>query len=269
MADEQEKPLCKYGVNCYQRNEAHKARFQHPTKDNKKPASPQTPKRKISTSPISENIEKKLKLASPKNNNQNLNESNESEDDDRANIRSDDEEGTGDKSSTICENSLSEQSSPELDSTRSVHDSFDVVSVSSSTSRTDELQLASTPTRTRTPTASPSPLSVPTPTQKSDPNSPEEKFIKSKFLVNMPEDFQKFWKFCDKESKSKSPENVFVKFGLRLVGPFDVMAKKFDMDKEFTQSQYLRHWRFFYDPPEFQVSVDIMANGTNFHLDFE
>lgn len=30
MADENSKPKCKYGENCYQKNEAHLNRFSHP-----------------------------------------------------------------------------------------------------------------------------------------------------------------------------------------------------------------------------------------------
>lgn len=38
--------------------------------------------------------------------------------------------------------------------------------------------------------------------------------------------------------------------GLRLVGPYDIMAGKFDnMDSDSVN--YHLHWRYFYDPPEF------------------
>lgn len=38
---------------------------------------------------------------------------------------------------------------------------------------------------------------------------------------------------------------------LQLVGPFDVLMGL--IDESFDSSTVLRHWRYFYDPPEFQV----------------
>lgn len=80
-------------------------------------------------------------------------------------------------------------------------------------------------------------------------------FIKSKFLVDMPTDFYFFWEFCKSKVKNnEKPECIFDKFGLNLVGPFDVLAGKFDDADLFEPGDYLRHWRFYYDPPEFQVN---------------
>ena len=41
--------------------------------------------------------------------------------------------------------------------------------------------------------------------------------------------------------------------GLKLVGPFDVLAGKSRNCKR--KACYLRHWRYFYDPPEFLTVV--------------
>lgn len=52
-----------------------------------------------------------------------------------------------------------------------------------------------------------------------------QQFIKHKFLVEMPTDFYLFWDFCKANAKKdQKPENIFTKFGLKLVGPFDVLA---------------------------------------------
>lgn len=52
-----------------------------------------------------------------------------------------------------------------------------------------------------------------------------QQFIKHKFLVEMPKDFYLLWDFCKANAKKEQkPENIFVKFGLKLLGPFDVLA---------------------------------------------
>lgn len=79
-------------------------------------------------------------------------------------------------------------------------------------------------------------------------------FIKHKFLVEMPRDFYAFWEYCKANAKKDTkPENILSKFGLILVGPFDVLAGKFAEAQMYEPGDYLRHCRFFYDPPEFQV----------------
>lgn len=81
-----------------------------------------------------------------------------------------------------------------------------------------------------------------------------DRFIREKFLVEMPDDFYRFWDFCKSQCKNEQkPEEIFEKFGLQLVGPFDVLAGKFDNADLFEPGDYLRHWRYFYDPPEFQT----------------
>lgn len=220
MADEQEKPMCKYGFNCYQRNDVHKKRFNHPTKPDVN--KPQTPKRDPSSSPDSKPNKKKIKL-SPRNNN-----------DDTSETDPDDEEVNSDNSS----NDTSDEEAIDVKSSLS----HDIDAVKLSPKKED--------------VASPSKLKE----SQIVPGSPAE-FIKLNFLVEMPADFYKFWEFCKTESKSKiSPEMLFNKFRLRLVGPFDVLAKKFDTDSQFNKNEYLRHWRFFYDPPEFQVSFNFYNN---------
>ena len=40
--------------------------------------------------------------------------------------------------------------------------------------------------------------------------------------------------------------------GLTLVGPYDILAGK---HKKATNPCYLRHWRYYYDPPEFMTVI--------------
>ncbi|KAJ9600792.1 hypothetical protein L9F63_001072 [Diploptera punctata] len=86
------------------------------------------------------------------------------------------------------------------------------------------------------------------------PPSPEDvkESIKQKFLVDMPDDFYSFWSFC-RFLKSEKPEDALKDVGLLLVGPYDVMNGKIKETKHRKLPLYLVHWRYYYDPPEFQT----------------
>ncbi|XP_014103467.2 histone PARylation factor 1-like [Bactrocera oleae] len=82
-------------------------------------------------------------------------------------------------------------------------------------------------------------------------------FIRHKFLVEMPPDFYDFWKFANSLKKDITGEEILEyfekQFHLQLVGPFEFLAGRFHKAKLREPGDYLRHWRFFYDPPEFQT----------------
>ncbi|KAH9513974.1 mannoprotein [Bulinus truncatus] len=88
--------------------------------------------------------------------------------------------------------------------------------------------------------------------------SPEDvrENIKRKFLVEMPEDFYHFWDFC-KRLHPKDPTRALAdSLNLYLVGPFDVLQNKHKgvtKNKHGGQPNFLLHYRYFYDPPEFQT----------------
>lgn len=109
-----------------------------------------------------------------------------------------------------------------------------------------------------------------------------KQFIRDKFLVEMPNDFFIFWNFIkeflkgtlatanQKESKHDNYgyiQKYFEKtFQLSLVGPFDAIAGKFN-DTHLSQlngEDYLRHWRFYYDPPEFQTIFVRINTGIHY-----
>lgn len=225
MADEDNKPACKYGTDCYQRNQAHKDRFSHPPKDSagadhsSSPPLPPLKKRKTTT-------------PSPKSENEN---DSQSESNDEEEIKPNENENgnanrNGGSSKAQVEKSESaEKKSDTIGSTGSkcsefIKESFDK---GPHAQRAEHQKLL---------------------------DSPAE-FIRAKFLVDMPSEFFTFWHFFTSETSSSksSPENLFAKLGLKLVGPFDVLAKKFHDIEPFEPGDYLRHWRFYYDPPEFQV----------------
>lgn len=92
-------------------------------------------------------------------------------------------------------------------------------------------------------------------------------FIKHIFFVTMPDDFYSMWEFCKSIARPGSPpEKVFEAFGLKLVGPFDVMAGKFDDLQRFKPVEYLTHWRFYYDVPEFQTIL--VKDKTSIHYGY-
>ncbi|KFB45935.1 hypothetical protein ZHAS_00013900 [Anopheles sinensis] len=91
-------------------------------------------------------------------------------------------------------------------------------------------------------------------------------FIKHKFLVTMPPCFDSLWEFCTEEAGKANckPESVFEGLGLRMVGPFDVLAGKFKNVTIHEPGDYLRHWRFYYDPPEFQTVLVKKGSGVHY-----
>ncbi|XP_050297921.1 histone PARylation factor 1 [Anthonomus grandis grandis] len=91
-------------------------------------------------------------------------------------------------------------------------------------------------------------------------------FIKQKFLVDMPKDFYQFWSFC-KSLKEKCPQEALKDVGLTLVGPFDVLAGKFFDIPEQSEENYLIHWRYFRDPPEFQTVIR-GDDRTGYHIGY-
>ncbi|GJQ70576.1 hypothetical protein Trydic_g22975 [Trypoxylus dichotomus] len=97
-------------------------------------------------------------------------------------------------------------------------------------------------------------------------NVDERDFIKRKFLVDMPPDFYSFWNFS-KNLNSSSPLMALKDVGLILVGPFEVLAGKFNNTIEKDPEEYVLHWRYFYDPPEFQTVIRRNDNS-GYHLGY-
>lgn len=85
-----------------------------------------------------------------------------------------------------------------------------------------------------------------------DKNS-EHSILKDCFLVEMPEDFYKFYECLSDDSEDV--EQMLSSVNLQLIGPFELFLGK--LPKLEDKSLYLIHWRFFYDPPEFQVGRNI------------
>ncbi|XP_068177226.1 histone PARylation factor 1 isoform X2 [Antennarius striatus] len=72
------------------------------------------------------------------------------------------------------------------------------------------------------------------------------------YKLQMPEDLYHFWDFC-KELSPDSPCGALKDtLGLQLVGPFEILAGAHKTSKNLQPNFHL-HWRYFYDPPEFQT----------------
>uniref|UniRef100_A0A8C7KNH5 Histone PARylation factor 1-like n=1 Tax=Oncorhynchus kisutch TaxID=8019 RepID=A0A8C7KNH5_ONCKI len=84
------------------------------------------------------------------------------------------------------------------------------------------------------------------------------------YKLRMPEDFYLFWDFC---SLPDNPRDALKEIlGLRLVGPFDILAEAHRSSAN-PQPNYHLHWRHFYDPPEYQTVLQ--GNGDNLlHLGY-
>ena len=60
------------------------------------------------------------------------------------------------------------------------------------------------------------------------------------------------------------------KLGLELVGPYDILAghhKDVDTNRHGKRPNYLLHWRYYYDPPEFQTVIK-GDDQTQFHIGY-
>lgn len=80
------------------------------------------------------------------------------------------------------------------------------------------------------------------------------RIIKDLFLVEMPTDFFQFFEFCKSVSKD-SPLAALKSVGLKLVGPYDVLSGNLKNYESEDKEKYLIHWRYYYDPPEFQTVI--------------
>uniref|UniRef100_A0A8C2G7C4 Histone PARylation factor 1 n=1 Tax=Cyprinus carpio TaxID=7962 RepID=A0A8C2G7C4_CYPCA len=78
--------------------------------------------------------------------------------------------------------------------------------------------------------------------------------VEKLYKLRMPDDFFQFWEFC-KVLNADCPQDALKEtLGLRLVGPFDILSKKHKSSCA-SQPNFHLHWRYFYDPPEFQTII--------------
>ncbi|CAM5149521.1 unnamed protein product [Natator depressus] len=90
--------------------------------------------------------------------------------------------------------------------------------------------------------------------------------VESCYQLRMPEDFYQFWKFCEELKPDKPSEALISSIGLQLVGPYDILAGKHKKPKS-ADLNFNLHWRFFYDPPEFQTII-AGDSKTQYHMGY-
>ncbi|OAD52832.1 hypothetical protein WN48_00132 [Eufriesea mexicana] len=96
------------------------------------------------------------------------------------------------------------------------------------------------------------------------PSAIAKTIISHLFLTDMPEDFFQFYEFC-KSISEKDPLNALKDLHLQLVGPYDIFKEGFVNCKIKDKEALLCHWRYYYDPPEFQTIIkDNGIDGLHF-----
>uniref|UniRef100_A0A2K5KF57 Histone PARylation factor 1 n=1 Tax=Colobus angolensis palliatus TaxID=336983 RepID=A0A2K5KF57_COLAP len=100
-----------------------------------------------------------------------------------------------------------------------------------------------------------------------DVSSDLRKEIENHYKLSLPEDFYHFWKFCEELDPEKPSDSLSASLGLQLVGPYDILAGKHKTKKKSTGLNFNLHWRFYYDPPEFQTII-IGDNKTQYHMGY-
>ncbi|KAL4709325.1 hypothetical protein ACJJTC_007057 [Scirpophaga incertulas] len=90
----------------------------------------------------------------------------------------------------------------------------------------------------------------------------DREVIKQQFLVHMPDDFYKFYESLN---DNNNIEKTLGSVNLQLIGPFDVLLGKLPILDN--KDVYLTHWRFYYDPPEFQAVLKKKGNS-QFHIGY-
>ncbi|XP_062334633.1 histone PARylation factor 1 [Osmerus eperlanus] len=76
--------------------------------------------------------------------------------------------------------------------------------------------------------------------------------VEQHYKLRMPEDFYHFWDFCRCLRPDNPREALMDTLGLRLVGPFDILAEAHRGSSKH-QPNFNLHWRYYYDPPELQT----------------
>jgi len=227
---------CRYGVQCYQKNIMHREKFKHPDESENKENTEANKKRPLSSSDSEADLKKAKTVATTETDDATTTETDKAEMDETPTTETD-EVATTETDDTEDEAKAEEDGVFE--------DSTDTGAESKETEEkvvyTDIL-----------------------------PESPEDinESIKQKFLVSMPEDFYQFFKFCEGLNK-EDPTAALSSAGLKLCGPYDVLAGKISKKSARSASLFLRHYRYYYDPPEFQtVITSTEPDAKLFHIGY-
>lgn len=223
--------VCKYGLKCYQKNPEHHTKYKHPpsphnlkNKRGNRDRQRYSPYRRHTPSPIANADAETSRDSRPIENKNNIDkELVTTTVTDNATGTKDNEPATSTGSEAVSTNNDSEPcNSTNTDSHRKHVDTLEKQGTSLA-SVMDKLVYY---------------------------DSAKHEILQELFLMEMPEDFFRLYECL---SKDNDIEKALSSVNLELIGPYDLLQGKLPIvdDKEL----YLVHWRFFYDPPEFQVNV--------------
>ncbi|XP_033364755.1 histone PARylation factor 1 isoform X1 [Bombus vosnesenskii] len=233
---------CQYGAKCYQKNAIHHQKYKHPpAKETKKG---KITKRKMINNKRKQEANDQVSSISPQKKIQKTND--EITDKDLYNAVTSMESNSIKDDDTSCEVTAKLEDS---NNTESVENSNDLITIASLLHGGDiknEKYL------------------------KNDEILPltAKEIISHLFFIEMPEDFFQLYEFC-KSICERDPLNALKIVHLQLVGPYDVFRKGFINAKVENKEALLRHWRYYYDPPEFQFSLQtVIKSNTKDGLHF-
>jgi hypothetical protein len=90
--------------------------------------------------------------------------------------------------------------------------------------------------------------------------------LHAEYGFDFPDDFLRFWEFCTRLAPLE-PLRALESVGIVLVGPFEVLAGRFD--GRVPRHSLLLHWRYYFDPPEFFTVLAGESDGLHwgYYLD--
>ncbi|BFZ24173.1 hypothetical protein BsWGS_27212 [Bradybaena similaris] len=247
--EDKTKPVCQYGSKCYRKNPQHIQNYTHPGRDD------EDKKTEDVSTPGNIKPEKKRKAATIETYFGKATRSHAVSD-------SDSEEGSTDQPAKKKRVETNVESEPvtEDGGSSTEHADVDVTSKESAEQNEDVTSKESTEQNEENPEHEDSPAS---------PEDVKEN-IKHKFLVDMPDDFYQFWEFCQSLKPGNPTRALEESLNLVLVGPFHILSgrhKHIRKNKLGRRPNFLLHYRYFFDPPEFQT-VLASDEKSKFHLGY-
>jgi len=242
--------MCKYGINCYQKNPMHHQKFRHPEKEQQQ----------------ADSGDKKTEESEPKEKEREKNTPSKHID-----------EGVTKEDATEKQDSLdAEEESVEPPAKKArTEDSENGKEPETKKEDTEEPKDESgngqEPEEEKPPTVfTDGPILK---VSELCEMTPVERVRKVYGTIEMPNDFWEFWKFAVSVDRANPLEALVPTCGLRLVGPFELLSDQSDiLDKTkretVLQNDLLCHHRYFYDPPELQTVIISTDPDSTFHLGY-
>ncbi|XP_028987075.2 histone PARylation factor 1 [Betta splendens] len=100
----------------------------------------------------------------------------------------------------------------------------------------------------------------------SEVDSEQRDEIARLYKLQMPEDLYHFWDFCRQLCPDDPRGALRDTLDLQLVGPFDILAGV-HINAKNPQPNFHLHWRYYYDPPEFQTTLK-GSEDSQYHIGY-